>query len=125
LKTATAIVAVIILLSPLIFWLNGGFFHSSYLIGRNIPFGKIDKLNLNLRTWISLNDDNITYGDFFYFTDLEGRTIYKIKNGTLYYRDEKPVAKIISVHHRILDGSYELTMQSLDGKRIFKYFSKR
>ncbi len=109
----TIIIITFIILVILTFWLGGFRFSTAYLIGRNIPFDKLDEIKC---VWKYSGGYSIGYDGF-------NKKDCKITNDTLYLYD-KPVAKTISLVSRFLIDDYELTIKSFDGKNITYYVSK-
>jgi hypothetical protein len=108
------IIAIIILLPFLIFWAGRFHFSEFYFIGRDIPFERINRLNVD---WKYSGGDRITGQDFLEFDDY-----WTIKKDTL-YMGEQPVAKVISLVKRCFID-YELKIQSFDKQETGYYVSK-
>lgn len=110
------IVSAIIVMQVLIFWVGGFHFSKSYLIGRNIPPEKIERINCDF--WKENGNDRVLEYDFLEFD----KTACLIEGDTLYIGG-KPAAKAVSLVHRCFID-YELTIQSFDGLKTGSYVSK-
>ena len=110
-KKTLIIIAIIVLLPLSIFWFGNFHFSNHYFIGRDIPFEKISKLNVDF--W--------KYSDEYHVTDFFDNNM--IKNDTLYIAG-RPEAKVIKIVHRYFLNDYILTIQSFDGQETGSYVSK-
>ena len=114
-KKKLIIITIFLLLIPIFWWLGRFRFSNDYLIVRDIPFEKINKIKCGF--WKQSGGYHII--DFMEFDE---DNYCKIKNDTLYIAG-KPEAKVISLIHRCLINDYDLTVQSFDGQ-IGYYTSK-